>query len=70
MSDGPILPAIPKGFGRAAEKLAETVRHRARSAVGSIIRRNLRMGRLSLGREAKSALRNDPAFRLMEERLA
>lgn len=28
------LPAIPEGFGRAAEKLADTVRHVVDIAVG------------------------------------
>jgi hypothetical protein len=34
LTNGPLLPALPEGFGRAAEKLADTVRHVVDIAVG------------------------------------
>jgi hypothetical protein len=34
MNGGPLLPALPEGFGRAAEKLADTIRHVVDIAVG------------------------------------
>jgi hypothetical protein len=34
MNSGPSLPVLPEGFGRAAEKLADTVRHVVDIAVG------------------------------------
>jgi hypothetical protein len=34
MNSGPSLPVLPKGFGRAAEKLADTIRHVVDVAVG------------------------------------
>jgi hypothetical protein len=34
MTDGPLLPALPEGFGRAAEKLADTVSHVVDIVVG------------------------------------
>jgi hypothetical protein len=34
MNGGPFLPALPEGFGRAAEKLADTIRHVVDISVG------------------------------------